>query len=475
MNNQHFPPVRQIPFSLVNGIPNSIDLEKVLLGAIIVDGQKFKQVSNYINSQDFAHPQHRKLFQVMEELTNEDKPLTVNIILDKLKSSEDLKLIGGEAYFKELYVDISPNSMVVKNTLIEFAKRIKIKSNRRKMLEILVRAVAKTKEDGPDTDSELDLIIAEATKVNLKTIDSPYQLLYKIGEDFLISKASDQSTSIKTGFPSIDEIIGGFKKKQLITIAAETSMGKTSFSWHLALKIAKQKHPVAYLSLEMTKEEMYRKALSVYTGMSDREIEEVTISCPEIDTFNKLNKTSFKELPIYLTDQTLNVLEIKRSTRLLKEKHNLEVLFLDHLHFMQSKKLHETRNSEISLITSELKALAKELDIAIVILSQVNRANALRGDPRPILSDLRDSGSIAQDSDTVMFIYREGVHKPNEVDPRRTEIIVAKNRGGERNLIANLIFDGSTSTFSEPYYAEEQEMYEDQQRTVKKQHYLMKD
>lgn len=464
------------PFSLVDTIPNSIDLEKSLLGAIIFDGKTFDQVRNYINCHDFALPQHQKLFQAMEEMFNSNIAITSNLLLDKLKSSNLLELIGGEIYFVELYQDVHPNSEFFNIAIIECAKRIKIKSTRRKLMELFVQGISKTKEDTLDTDSELDVIISKISNANSRTIESPYELLHEIGGNYLISKAMSEFSPINSGFPSLDALLGGFKKKHLVTIAAEPSMGKTSFAWHIAINMAAKLHPVAYLSLEMTKEEMYKKALSVYTGMSDSEIDLTSISSPKIDLFNKLNKTSFKDLSLYLTDQTLNILEIKRTTRLMKEKHNIQVLFLDHLHFMQSKKPHETRNAEISLITSELKALAKELDITIVMLSQLNRASSHRPseERRPLISDLRDSGSIAQDSDVVMFIYREGEYK-QEIDPKITEIIIRKNRGGRRNVTANLVFDGATSSFYEPYYQEEAEYSEQQQSAVKRQAYLMKD
>lgn len=461
-------------FSLVDKVPNSIDLEKSLLGAILLDGGNYRQVRDLVNANDFVLPNHKTLFQIFEEIYKKDSGTSASlnsiIVLDHLKSNNLLSNIGGETYFVELHENYAP-----KATVTECAKRIKIKSTRRKLMELFVQAITKTKEDLHDTDNEIDQIISKINSANGQTVETPYKHISQTSEEFLLSLANPEKPGIKTGFFKLDEILGGLQKKQLITIAAETSMGKTTFAWNIAINAGLKKHPILYLSLEMSEMEMQKKAYSVFSGMSSRDLGQVTFIGKEINTLKQIHDEVFKTMPLYLTEQTLTLLDIKRTTRLMKSKYNIELLIVDHLHFMQSKKQSETRNLEISLITSELKALAKELNIAIIMLSQLNRAGAARLERRPMLTDLRDSGSIEQDSDIVIFIYRHGVHNPDEVDPSNTEIIVAKNRGGERNVTVELKFDGRIGLFTDPHYREEQEYYEEQQKAFKRQAYLQND
>lgn len=426
-------------FSLVDKIPNSIDLEKELLGTLLLNGKNFLEVSNVLTSQDFALPNHKRLFYFMEQVFLKYKTVSDSLLLDYLKSNNEIDAIGGEIYFVELTEMFAPC-----NPVEVTAKIIKNKSRRRKLMEKGVILLGKCKEDTSDTDEELDKLLFEMNKINSIT-DDVYKKFGPVCRQTISDLINKPQLGINTGYFELDAVLGGFYKKQLTVLSAETSMGKTALALNFYCSFSKQGYKVAYLTLEMTEEEISIRALQILTHFSFNKIRSMSMTS---DEFKELSNAVdyYDSISSVISDKNLQIFDIKKTTRKLKQDLNIDILIVDHLHFIKNNKISENRALEVSFYTSELKMLAKELDISIILLSQINRSSAKQLDRRPELSDLKDSSSIEQDADNVIFIYREWIHNKDS-DPNLTEIIVAKNRNGERNKTVHLFFEGKSMEF----------------------------
>jgi replicative DNA helicase len=464
------------PFSLINKMSESIELEKSVLGFIILDGFAYKRAAERINEHDFMEAKHKTLFRAFGEIIKKGSQINAMLLSDHLKANDMIEKVGGREYLVELYNNKSP-----KINFDECVKQIKAKSVKNKQRELCVDMLSKLNEDQYDTQNDIDVLISQISKANQQTIESPFEPIGQISEKFLVDLALGKMHGIPSGFPRLDEHTCGLMKQDLVVISAETGVGKTTLAWQIALNLTLNKVPVAYASLEMSKRQMMAKAFSVYVGKSFREMINLSVDSKEMAHLKQLNKEVFAKLPMYFSEKTLDIFEIKRFARVEKQQNNIELLIIDHLHFIQSKKASENRTQEVSNITKEAKALAKELDIPIILLSQMNKANVGRSDRTPQLTDMKDSTSIQQDADTVLFIYRPGFHKdnvdesPRRQDPNFTEFILRKNRCGEINIILEYEFDGKSSQFKDPYHQEEQQVYEEQQRAVRNQENYCKD
>jgi replicative DNA helicase len=317
---------------------------------------------------------------------------------------------------------------------------------------LFVKAIPKLTEDLPDTDEDLDKIISKMISVNQQDINDTSCTLGQVSESVLLEMVTKPNYSIPTGFKILDQITNGLHFKNLIILAADTSVGKTTLAWQISLNIAKLGHPVTYLTLEMSKEEMAKKALSIYSGINYGDIESSNFTNDSFKKFELLAKQFTRELPVYLEDKDMDANAI---TRLIREhviKYKIKLAVIDHLHFMKRNPRAENRNLEIESDVKKFKALAKELDIAIIAIAQLNRGGKLRENKRPILTDLKDSGAIGQAADSVLFLHREATYNQEtgkNVDDKEAEVIVAKNRHGERNIRIRMIFEGATCSIYE--------------------------
>lgn len=432
-------------FSLVDKIPASLDLEFSVLSHIYWDSEIFPKVFEILSSQDFFKPEHVKLFYAMEQCFLKDGIVSKQSVSDFLESNNLLEKVGGNDYISQL----ETRAPEFENT-ISFCKRIKTKSTRRKKLILAVEYISKIKEDTEDTENELNLILSKISKLNdEKPVTDIYEDLTTINKRTLNSIKQTKDESVLTGFYRIDEITGGFRPKSLNVIAAETSFGKTTLALNMFYNMGQNNHKVAYLTLEMTKEELALKINSRFTGLSFMQFQRRQLQHEDWQKLHEIHETRIKNTNLYISDAALDINEIVSTTRKLKETLGIEILFVDHLHYIKSKKYQDNKNLEISAYTHTLKELAKELNIAIVILSQVNRGNVMRADKRPNKSDLRDSGSIAQDCDSLAFIFRESSYNKDFPDPEQLEYIIRKNRGGETDIAIYLHFDGKSSTIIE--------------------------
>ena len=430
------------PFSLIDKLPHSIELEKKLLGELLGSGEKFILVSESLTSHDFCLANHQRLYYFLQQIHLKYRTLSESIVLDYLTSNNELENIGGPSYFVELTEQI-----LVSEPIEVCAKIIKAKARRRKLIEKSVELIGKCKEDTPSTDEDVDKILFDVQRINSVIGDEVYKPFGVTCRQTIVDLMEKPQHGIKTGYTELDATLGGLYKKQLSVLAAETSMGKTALALNMFCNISQAGHKCAYLTLEMTEAEIAIRAIQIITKFSFNKIREMNMGTDDFITLSNAID-HYDKMTSLISDKNMQISDIKKTTRKLKQEHGVEVLFIDHLHFIKNNRISENRALEISHYTSELKVLAKELDISIVLLSQINRSSAKQMDRRPELTDLKDSGSIEQDADNVMFIYREWIHN-KEANPNVAEIIVNKNRNGERNKTINLHFDGGSMSFTD--------------------------
>lgn len=427
-------------------LPYSAEAEQAVLGAIIMNSSVFDKVIDYIKSPDYFYVQlHKLIFETMSEMINLGHTIDFVTLLEELKKNRDFDETTGKTYL----VDLASNCPAISNSE-EYAKVISDKYNLRR----LITASREIIEDATAAENDSTILIDSAEqkifdirqsneKHGLERINNVVMQTFS-RLDALNSDTDDRVKPIPTGIGALDKTITGLNRSDLILLAARPGMGKTSFALNIARNAAcKSNKTVAFFSLEMSKEQLVSRLLSTEALISGTTLRVGNLTDDEwarlIPASDILSKTN-----IYLDDSPgITITEMKSRLRRLK---NLDLVVIDYLQLMTSGRKISNRVQEISEITRNLKILAKELDVPVITLSQLSRASEQRPDHRPQLSDLRDSGSIEQDADIVMFLYREGYYASqgdssqdnnavSSADMNSGECIVAKNRHGETTSV----------------------------------------
>ena len=437
-----------------NPIPASIDLEKNILGLCLLQPKYYEEIKDLLDSHHFSAPKHVHLYSAIQQVYEKEKTITPLVLYDYLNSNNLLDRIGGIEYYVELQtvIDKTDELSIMANTIIRKYQRRSIQSH-------ILDLNSKLSKDTPTTEEEIDKLITEIVNANNS---SSIDCLKHWGDSYkrvMSDLASSPEPRIKTGFIALDTILGGFCKKNLVLLAARPSMGKTMLAENMAINIARNNHPVAFISLEMSEKELILRGITSLTRIPFRNIFELNLSSEQFQTVAGYSNI-FTSMPLYITESALNIAEIKRVLLKAKRDHKIEIAFIDYLQLISGMKYIDNRNLEIGGITRDLKILSKELDITIVLLSQLNRSLESRPDKRPIASDLRDSGSIEQDADMVLFIYRDAVYNDN-ANPYEAEIIINKNRNGESHKIIKLKFDGRSMNFLNDHTSVDGVVYDD--------------
>jgi replicative DNA helicase len=370
------------------------------------------------------------------------------MLLDYLKENRELDKIGGESYLIELTSDIE-NTTKSAQLIDVCSKIIKEKALLRKIQEKCVSILGKCRVHDKYSVEDLEKEIFELRSLSLDSSDDIYSEFGGTCRQTVLDLTQNPEIPISTGFIQLDNVLKGLYKKQLTVLAADTSMGKSVLALQVFINSSKNGHKCAYLTLEMTKQEMSIRALQLLTGIPFYKIRTMNVSSQEFQQLSDAIEY-YEKLKCVIADKNVTIHEIIKTTRKLKDENKIDLIVIDHLHFITSTKRHENKAIEIDTYAKELKAMAKDLDISVLLLSHINRSSMSQVDRRPSLKDLKDSSGIAQHADNVFFIYRDGIYN-KEVDPSLTEIIIDKNRNGERNKTVNLIFDGITMSFKEEF------------------------
>ena len=421
-------------------LPHNLEAEKSVLGAVLINNPSFNQAAEVLVPEDFFRDAHRRIFEKMVSLTDRSEPVDLVTLKDELARAGELEDVGGPAYISSL-TDGVPRSANVEY----YAKIVKEKSTLRRLIqsanEVLVRAYD-AEEDADSLLDEAERSIFQIAEHRLRSgfvrlselVDSGYQLIEQLQQH------KGVVTGVPSGFVDLDEMTSGFQRSDLVIVAARPAMGKTSFVLNMALHSGIEAgKTVGLFSLEMSKEQLFMRMLTSEARVDAHRFRGGYLGEQDyarlVDAFARLH-----EARVFIDDTPgVGILEMRAKARRLKLEHGLDMIIVDYLQLMQGRGRFENRQQELASISRALKILAKELDVPIVALSQLSRATESRGDHRPQLSDLRESGALEQDADVVLFIFREEMYVPEaERSPDvegTAEIIIGKQRNGPTGTV----------------------------------------
>lgn len=441
--------IRQNKFNIP---PHSIEAEQSVLGSLMIDNNKLENIIEKIFSQDFFVHQHRIIFDEMQKLFNLNKPIDLITLSDSLEQKGKLKTVGGFAYLAE----IVKNTPSVAN-INAYADIIKERSLIREII-FTANEITDACYDFKNKKSEYLLDFAESSifRISEKRIHKnigPKSIDQILKKTMLKIKSINLNingvTGLDTGYKDLNKKTLGLQPSELIIIAARPSMGKTTFAMNLCENIAMlQEKPVLIFSLEMPGEQIMMRILSSLTRIDQIRIRTGKLNEDEWNRIYSTMKILIEKNNMYIDDSSsLTPTEIRfRSRKIFREHGGLSLIMIDYLQLMKVPILSYNRIMEITEISRSLKALSKELHIPVLALSQLNRSLEQRADKRPVNSDLRESGSIEQDADLIMFIYRDELYNENSNTKGIAEIIIGKQRNGPLGTI-NLTFNGKWSRF----------------------------
>ncbi len=435
-------PVKELPHDLLS--------EKSLLGCLIADSSAFEEIiSLKLTAEDFYHPIYGIIFNSIKELYQALKPIDYVTISSHLSDLGKIEEVGGQAFILELVEDYATSTNV-----IHYAKTVKEKS----LVRNVVRTAMSVAETGVSYAGDVEDFISEVESKFFKlTLESKTGGLLKLNhclkqnlkelEDD--SRTEGEIAGLSTGFDDLDKKLLGLQAGQLIVLAARPAMGKTSFALNVATNSCKRSGlPVVIFSLEMLAAELSMKILSSEAHIDSRKLKTKNFHDSDLRSIGKAVQ-SLSQMPIFINDSGDTTLaDIQGHCRKVKIEHGLGLVIVDYLQLMRSSgsQFSTNREQQISEISRGLKSLAKELECPIISLSQLNRGVESRTDKRPILSDLRESGSIEQDADIVLMIYRDEVYNQDTKEKGIAEIIIGKNRSGETGT-TKLSWIGPTTSF----------------------------
>ena len=410
--------------------PQDQEIEQAVLSSLIQEKNAIYEVMNVLDASCFYKDEHQKIYQAILDLCHDNKGIDLLTVTNRLRTQSQLEEVGGPLFVTQLSSKVSSTYNL--KTHAEILKELAIKRG-------LIRMGAQVQEKAYDEEQEAKELMSftEAELYKLNTFRSDKDAVHvseavKEAAENMEKWGNHQLTGIKTGFLKLDSIIGGWQNTDLIILAGTTSMGKTLSAMQFTITAAEWGTPVAFFSLEMAKMAISTRMICMETGFSFEDIRSGLTSdqwgCVEI-AIGKLEK-----LPIYVDDTPkMPILELISKSRRLKMKHNIGLIVIDYLQYIQPNILYKNTNKNelIGDVTSSLKALAKELSVPVICLSQLNRATEQRADKRPQLSNLRDSGNIEQDADIVIFVHRpEKVKDPEWTEHNVGEFLIEKHRNG---------------------------------------------
>ncbi len=429
--------------------PQSIEAEQSVLGAILLDKEALLKVLEIITPEDFYREAHRKIFLAMTELFERGEEIDIISLKEHLQMKKELDSVGGASYLSSLVAAV-PTAANVKH----HAKIIREKALMRGLIRAATEVIEMVYDEGMPADEMVDraekTIFEISDKRTTTTFSSMKDVIkdsFQMIEDLYDSKKA--ITGVPSGFRDLDELTTGFQPGDLIIVGGRPSMGKTTFALNIAQHVAVEGgEPVAIFSLEMSKRQLAIRMLCSEAMVDANKVRKGFIGKED---WHKLTSAAGKlaEAPVYIDDSSnLSVLEMRAKARRLKlEKGGLSLIIVDYLQLMKGRGSFERREQEISDISRSLKALAKELEVPVIALSQLNRAVEQRHDKRPTLADLRESGAIEQDADVILFLYRDEVYNKNNPESRgKAEVIIAKQRNGPTDTV-NLTFLSSCTRF----------------------------
>ena len=437
--------------------PQNLEAEQSLLGALLIDKNSFDKIADIVNPEDFYKDAHRYIFETMQNLYSRQEPIDLLTVTNSLEEKNVLEKIGGRSYIANL-----SNLVPTSSHIIQYANIIKKKATLRRLQTTAAEIMGLASEEDQEIDTILDTAEQKLFSVSQNFLKQSFIPISSVlGETFdridELHRSAGKLRGVPTGFTQLDNLLAGLQNSDLVILAARPSCGKTSLALDIVRQVAvKARVPVGLFSLEMSKEQLVDRLLcaeanvdlwKMRTGrLSDRE---------EADDFPRIGHAMglLSEAPIYIDDSaSLNIMEIRTKARRLKAEHNLGLIVIDYLQLMESRANAENRVQAVAEISRALKSIARELNVPILALSQLSRAVELSKPAIPKLSHLRESGSIEQDADVVLFIYRKAADRNYRIEEltaqerHLAEVHIAKHRNGPTGVV-KLFFDETKASF----------------------------
>jgi replicative DNA helicase len=412
-------------------VPHSRESEEAVLGAILINPEAYYDVAQFLKPEDFYIHRNKWIWEAMVNLFEQRTPLDMLTISEELERNGYLAELGGPAYLTSLINNV-PTSMHAE----AYGRVVEETAIRRRMIEAANQIVKVAYKE----EMTIDTVIDEAEKavfgVSEHRQSSDLQPIKRVIRDYQqrvedLSQRSDAMQGVPTHFKFLDNLLGGLQSSDLLIIAGRPGQGKTSFMLTIAKNAARiSKKHIAIFSMEMSNEQVVQRLMSQETGIDSQRLRLGKLQDDEWSLFNEAIE-NFSDTQIFLDDTpSITPTQMRAKCRRLHLEHRIDLVIIDYIQLMSGDNRNENRVQEVSYITRNLKALARELNVPVLAASQLSRSIEQRADHRPMLSDLRESGSLEQDSDIVMFIYRDKVDEPDDPMKNVTEIIVAKHRNG---------------------------------------------
>lgn len=431
--------------------PHNVEAEQAVLGGVFLRNSVFHTLADTLSADDFYLPAHRTLYTAFLELYRKNAPIDLVATAAYLQDRGELENVGGAAYLAELA------QTVVSGANAEYyATIVRDKSLQRSLIGACSDIIGNCFDASRSVENLLDeseqIVFSISERTSGKAFKSSKELINRVFEDLTRRmERKEQVTGVTTGYNRLDQMTAGLQPSDLIVLAARPSMGKTAFALNMAMRAAVQDNvPVAIFSLEMSMDQLMMRMLCAWGKVDLGHLRRGYLDSEEwYRLYNAADVLG--QAPIYIDDTpALSPLELRARTRRLKAESGVGLVMVDYLQLMRGSRRTDSREQEISEISRSLKSLAKELDIPVIALSQLNRKLEERTDKRPLLSDLRESGAIEQDADVIMFIYRDEVYHKQPDNPHKgtAEIIIGKQRNGPIGT-ALLAFLGAYTAFED--------------------------
>jgi replicative DNA helicase len=418
-------------------LPQNFEAEEAVLGALLIDPDAIIRVATFLQAGDFYVQRHGMIYQAVLDLHERREPADLVTLTDELERRGQLAEVGGPAFLTGL-INATPTSIHVEY----YARIVERTAVLRRLIDAAGQIAKLAYQDVDDVDEVVDRAESIIFGVSEKRVSRELVPIRQVLDDFYdrieyLREHQGEIIGIPTGLADLDKLLGGFQRSDLVIIAGRPGMGKTSLALSIALQAARRWNKrIGIFSMEMSNEQVVQRLVSAETGIDSQRLRLGAIHDDEWPTF--FQATSLLSTTQIFIDDTpaISALEMRTKARRLHAEHGLDMIIVDYLQLMRGDLRSENRVQEISFISRSLKALARELNIPVVALSQLSRAVEARADRRPMLSDLRESGSIEQDADVVMFVYRDDLYDPDTEFPNIAELRVAKHRSGPTGIFS---------------------------------------
>ncbi|MBI2874227.1 MAG: replicative DNA helicase [Firmicutes bacterium] len=419
--------------------PHATEAEQSVLAAMLLDNEVIPSIQEILRGEDFYHESHRIIYRTIGVISDRNQPADLITLTEELKARGDLEAAGGLQSLVHL-ADLLPSTAKVEH----YARIVHQKSTLRRILASvgeIADLVFSAGDDSSETIDRVEQIVLDVTKgMYPRGVRELQAVMVEVYERLAyLHQADKRITGVPTGFQDLDHLTTGFQPSELIIIAARPGMGKTTLGLNAAYSAAKSGVPVLFFSVEMAAEQLGERVLAAEAEVDSHRLRTGEVYEPEWRRISK-SMARLATVPLYIDDTpAITISELRSRSRRLKAERDIQLIVVDYLQLVQATGRSENRNQEVAEIARALKALARELKVPVIALSQLSRGVEHRQDKRPTLADLRESGELENTADLVLFIYRDGYYNPESETPHVTEIILGKHRSGPVGTV-NLVF-----------------------------------